>query len=540
MNGGWAFAGDTRVRRKVDDIQTFYHADGTEYSFDAATGEGYFTYYHQMSGRMIGFTRSDTDVTTWTGSDIVGSTSATRDENGQVSTHRYTPFGETRTEGNLDTDHLFTGQILDESSGLAFFNARYYDPAIGRFITPDSIVPNPLNGQDYNRYTYVRNNPVKYNDPTGNCPTLCTAQDRADVNEVLARGAATVSAPVRNTSGGSHTEVSTQTFTQKASNPTFTYNQSATVDGTPSTSCAGSACAAQAVERIVLVASFLPLSGEAIDLHECGSGFGFNGGTAFDCGALFVPFLSSKADDVVEVAIDSRRSIACFRSFSADTGVLMADGTTKPISEIEPGDMIWAVAPETNDAGPRPVVAIWPHEDMLLEFTVEGGSVTTTEDHHFWNVTDQAWQETQHIDQGDHLLTADGHVVEAGNLDWTTAHHADAYDLTIGEIHTYFVSVGDEQVLVHNCGLESLGLGLKQDINTGSLILGGPLPARDQVRALSNSELGELRDMLDISIPNRRADQLSDVFPQVDPSHTERFGAEESLREFVSDVLAGR
>ena len=187
MNGGWAFAGDTRVRRKVDDTYTFYHADCTEYSFDADTGTGYFTYYHQMSGRMIGFTRSDTDVTTWTGNDIVGSTSTTRNENGQVATHRYTPFGETRTDGNLDTDHLFTGQILDESSGLAFYNARYYDPAIGRFITPDSIVPNPLNGQDYNRYTYVRNNPIKYNDPTGNCPTLCTAQDRADVNYVLAR-----------------------------------------------------------------------------------------------------------------------------------------------------------------------------------------------------------------------------------------------------------------------------------------------------------------------------------------------------------------
>ena len=68
---------DTRVRRKVDDSYTFYHADGTEYSFDADGGEGYFTYYHQMSGRMIGFTRSDSGVMTWTGSDIVGSTSAT-------------------------------------------------------------------------------------------------------------------------------------------------------------------------------------------------------------------------------------------------------------------------------------------------------------------------------------------------------------------------------------------------------------------------------------------------------------------------------
>lgn len=130
----------------------------------------------------------------------------------------------------------------------------------------------------------------------------------------------------------------------------------------------------------------------------------------------------------------------------------MADGTTKPISEIEPGDEVWVQNPGTGEAGAREVLATWPHQDTLLEFSVEGGSVTTTEDHHFWNVTDDEWQEAQHIGPGDHLLTADGHVVEAGNLDWSTAHYADAYDLTIENIHTYFASVGDEQVLVHNCG----------------------------------------------------------------------------------------
>ena len=101
------------------------------------------------------------------GSDIVNSTAITHDENGTINTQRYTPFGEQRNAGNLETDHLYTGQILDETSGLAFYNARYYDPATGRFITPDSIVPNPLDGQDYNRYTYVRNNPIKYSDPSG-------------------------------------------------------------------------------------------------------------------------------------------------------------------------------------------------------------------------------------------------------------------------------------------------------------------------------------------------------------------------------------
>ena len=75
-----------------------------------------------------------------------------------------------------------------------------------------------------------------------------------------------------------------------------------------------------------------------------------------------------------------------------------------------------------------------------MEFEVGDSTVTTTEDHEFWNVSDQAWQETQHIDAGDLLLTADGATVEAGTLLWDTAHVAPAFDLTIDEIHTYPVS----------------------------------------------------------------------------------------------------
>ena len=85
-----------------------------------------------------------------------------------------------------------------------------------------------------------------------------------------------------------------------------------------------------------------------------------------------------------------------------------------------------------------------------MEFEVGDGTVTTTEDHEFWNVTDNAWQETQHIDAGDLLLTADGATVEAGTLLWDTAHVAPAFDLTIDEIHTYHVTAGAEDVLVHN------------------------------------------------------------------------------------------
>jgi RHS repeat-associated protein len=59
------------------------------------------------------------------------------------------------------------GAIFDSSTGLYFYNARYYDPALGRFIQPDSIVPEPGNPQSFNRYSYVLNNPLRYTDPTG-------------------------------------------------------------------------------------------------------------------------------------------------------------------------------------------------------------------------------------------------------------------------------------------------------------------------------------------------------------------------------------
>jgi len=50
---------------------------------------------------------------------------------------------------------------------LYFYNARYYDSALGRFIQADTIVPSPANPQSLNRYSYVLNSPLRYTDPTG-------------------------------------------------------------------------------------------------------------------------------------------------------------------------------------------------------------------------------------------------------------------------------------------------------------------------------------------------------------------------------------
>jgi RHS repeat-associated protein len=104
-------------------------------------------------------------------SDHLGSANVISNEAGQrAELLEYYPFGEIRVKilsDGVDVAHKFTGKELDAETGLYFYEARYYDPALARFITPDTIISQPGDPQDFNRYTYARNNPLKYTDPTG-------------------------------------------------------------------------------------------------------------------------------------------------------------------------------------------------------------------------------------------------------------------------------------------------------------------------------------------------------------------------------------
>jgi RHS repeat-associated protein len=101
--------------------------------------------------------------------DHLGSTSLTTDASGGiVAQSRYLPYGQERwTSGAAQTDFTFTGQRNERGFGLMDYGARYYDPALLRFISPDSVVRNPDSTHDLNRYSYGRDNPLKYIDPTG-------------------------------------------------------------------------------------------------------------------------------------------------------------------------------------------------------------------------------------------------------------------------------------------------------------------------------------------------------------------------------------
>lgn len=102
----------------------------------------------------------------------------------KVEEIRYTPFGggfALSDSGSINVNHKYTSQEFDSDAGLYYYKARYYDPALGRFISADSIVQSIKNPQFLNRYSYVINNPIRYFDPSGNITdTPCFAFCRSD------------------------------------------------------------------------------------------------------------------------------------------------------------------------------------------------------------------------------------------------------------------------------------------------------------------------------------------------------------------------
>ena len=105
-----------------------------------------------------------------------------------VGRHDYLPFGEeiaANTGGRNGAfgtqdfvNQKFTGQERDSETGLDFFQARYFSPALGRFASPDTplLDQDPRNPQSWNLYTYVRNNSLNLIDPDGHTCVTATGE----------------------------------------------------------------------------------------------------------------------------------------------------------------------------------------------------------------------------------------------------------------------------------------------------------------------------------------------------------------------------
>jgi len=117
--------------------------------------------------------------------DALGSPIAKTSATGAIiETSEYEPYGRLLNRQN-DNRAGYTGHVMDAVSGLTYMQQRYYDPAIGRFLSVDPVTAysNPVGA--FNRYWYADSNPYKFTDPDGRCPTCAVRAAKVEFDIIF-------------------------------------------------------------------------------------------------------------------------------------------------------------------------------------------------------------------------------------------------------------------------------------------------------------------------------------------------------------------
>ncbi|MFD8979461.1 RICIN domain-containing protein [Streptomyces sp. NPDC059564] len=163
-------------------------------------------------------------------------------------------------------------------------------------------------------------------------------------------------------------------------------------------------------------------------------------------------------------------------SFPAGTRVLLAGGTSKPIDTISVGDQVLATDPNGDITRSAPVTATHSHPaDRLLQIALaNGGRIATTPGHRMY-VQGRGWVKASDLHMRDPLLTATGAVDAVVGISPLTAPQR-VWDLSVADLHTFYVLAGESPVLVHNVNcppyidVAPSGLGIVADIDTEGIV----------------------------------------------------------------------
>jgi RHS repeat-associated protein len=496
-------AGGNRLLRK-DAKGTTLFLGAMEVRLDKATNAKTATRYYTHAGQTVAV--RTTAGLTWLAQDHHGTGTVTIDEATQtVERRRFTPFGETRgpVPGIWPDSKGFVGGEQDPT-GLTHLGARLYDPAMGRFVSVDPVA-DPMDPQQLQGYSYGNNSPVSVSDPDGLRPMTDEewygpTQAQIDAANTPSGGGGDSGPPrkeideakrVKNKSkldvvleaGGeilmevlgindirncvTKGDIMACAMTvaniipwgkifklpkivkafKKAYDAVTSFGEklkwadNVLKRADEAASAAASAAAKQADEAAAAGAK------QADDAAAAGAKQADEAGAA------------SRADEAGEAVGDS-----CSRnSFTPGTRVLMADGTTKPIDQIQVGDQVTATEPTTGTPGPQAVTTtiIGDGVKILVDLTVDtdGASgnatatITATDGHPFWLPEQGVWLKAIDLKPGDALVTPDGTRVTVMAVAVYAA-PATVHNLTIATDHTYYVVAGNTPILAHNSGGE--------------------------------------------------------------------------------------
>ncbi|GAA1311628.1 type IV secretion protein Rhs [Planotetraspora silvatica] len=476
---GYIYDPDGNLLARTDDATTTLFLGGDQLTISGGTASQAVRYYTFPGAPTVvrKATSSASSALSYQANNVQGTATTEVTSTLATTTRRnYSPFGELRGTAPTWTGGLgFVGGTKDTITGLTNLGAREYDPSLGRFISVDPLF-DTSDPQSWNGYAYANNSPITNSDPSG----LRLCQDSCAPGEDWVDDRGGYHEGTGSNNGGNNT----------ASNSGSGGGSSSSGSSHGGSSTCGAGCkvgggASDALngfdwgfwdtlgiigKPVVALAEWDLDSttwedwgkwqyGERRDNFWSGVGSGtFIAATAVPTGgeSAIVRGSSATGRAVEDMAAGGGgHGIPC--SFTPSTLVLMADGKTKPIADINVGDHVEAADPDTgHHQGPHTVTAtIVNHDYDLIDLDVRqaDGRVTTvhtTSKHPFWDDTQHAWIPAGQLTPGDSLNTAaDQHVVVAR----VKVHPGDRdmYNLTVAELHTYYVLADATPVLVHNC-----------------------------------------------------------------------------------------
>jgi RHS repeat-associated protein len=162
---GYAYVGDNvRVGVTVGGSSSPYLWD-REAGLPLLVDDGTSAYLHDQFGVLA---EIDGAGSAYHLADALGSVRGLTDATGTVTgTAEYSVFGAVRGQSGGSSHFGFTGEWTDATTGFTHLRARDLNPALGRFLSVDTVQPNAPGTQGYNQYAYVANNPTTWVDPTG-------------------------------------------------------------------------------------------------------------------------------------------------------------------------------------------------------------------------------------------------------------------------------------------------------------------------------------------------------------------------------------
>ncbi|MFD3551253.1 polymorphic toxin-type HINT domain-containing protein [Streptomyces goshikiensis] len=480
-----------RILKREQATTTLYLPGGQELVLDKTTGTVSGTRYYSVPGGTAMRTSADGRVRFLVADHHGTNTLSIASPTLSFNRRKQLPYGGERgaPPAAWPSQKGFVGGDIDKTTGLTHIGARDYDTKLGQFISVDPLLsldqPQSLNG-----YNYANNSPVTNSDPTGErneeCGTLynCPRGNRitfSNTKEITDRGGdddpggkSSVRHSKESNSGGeisrssknqnpgppvvvspdgnvySYPAVNTQEFTEIYSS---SYFKEIADFGRPDD------------PKLDWDIKIHALIGACQKLAERGCDPGtFIWANAkstvevsgpFEGGGITRPTVSLRGG-----AKGSKSTSGDCNCFLAGTDVLMADGTTKDIEEIKLGDEVKATDPETGKSGSRKVTRLITTEKdkhfNTLSIATEDGieELTATHEHPFWSPSAQSWVEARNLTPGTTLLTDDGTtVIVTANRPYSQ--RATTYNLTVDDLHTYYVLAGSTPILVHNstpCG----------------------------------------------------------------------------------------